>query len=186
MVGRNPLWVARQHGHSITTMLRVYAAWTEGAIEADIKAIKRAMGFGSRVAGAASSGLRAAEKPLPAERLLLQRTPPSFGSGFGSRHRRVSAKCSKRRVLNGGERDPHRKRKQLILRGPSYLPEFPYHQKYQLEFGARNRQGEGCPAQRSRQLPCSCEMSCTVGGFVSVSGTRTDSFNSWLVFSDTA
>jgi hypothetical protein len=43
MVGRNPLWVAKQHGHSITTMLRVYAAWAEGAIEADIKAIKRAM-----------------------------------------------------------------------------------------------------------------------------------------------
>jgi hypothetical protein len=43
MIGRNPLWVAKQHGHSITTMLRVYAAWAEGAIEADIKAIKRAM-----------------------------------------------------------------------------------------------------------------------------------------------
>jgi len=43
MIGRNPLWVAKQHGHSITTMLRVYAAWAEGAIAADIKAIKRAM-----------------------------------------------------------------------------------------------------------------------------------------------
>jgi hypothetical protein len=36
MVGRNPQWVAAQRGHSIATMLRVYAAWTEGAIEADI------------------------------------------------------------------------------------------------------------------------------------------------------
>jgi hypothetical protein len=43
MVGRNALWVARQHGHSITTMLRAYAAWIEGAIDADVKAIKRAM-----------------------------------------------------------------------------------------------------------------------------------------------
>jgi hypothetical protein len=43
MVGSNPLWVAKQHGHSVTTMLRVYAAWTEGAIEADIKAIRRSM-----------------------------------------------------------------------------------------------------------------------------------------------
>jgi integrase len=34
MVGRNPLWVAKQHGHSITTMLRAYAAWAEGAVEA--------------------------------------------------------------------------------------------------------------------------------------------------------
>ena len=27
MIGRSALWVARQHGHSITTMLRFYAAW---------------------------------------------------------------------------------------------------------------------------------------------------------------
>jgi hypothetical protein len=43
MVGQSALWVARQHGHSIATMLRVYAAWTEGAIEADLDAIKRAL-----------------------------------------------------------------------------------------------------------------------------------------------
>jgi hypothetical protein len=43
MIGKNPLWVSKQHGHSVTTMLRVYTAWAEGAIEADIKAIKRAM-----------------------------------------------------------------------------------------------------------------------------------------------
>jgi len=35
--------VAKQHGHSITTMLRAYAAWAEGAVEADIQAIKGAM-----------------------------------------------------------------------------------------------------------------------------------------------
>jgi integrase len=43
MIGRNPLWVAKQHGHSVQTMLEVYAAWTEGAKEADIEAIKRAV-----------------------------------------------------------------------------------------------------------------------------------------------
>jgi len=43
MIGKNPLWVAKQHGHSVTTMLRVYTAWADGAIEADIGAIKRAM-----------------------------------------------------------------------------------------------------------------------------------------------
>jgi hypothetical protein len=37
MAGRNALWVSKQHGHS------VYAAWAEGAVESDIKAIKRAM-----------------------------------------------------------------------------------------------------------------------------------------------
>ncbi len=43
MIGKNPLWVAKQHGHGIETMLRVYAAWAEGAVEADVAAIKRSM-----------------------------------------------------------------------------------------------------------------------------------------------
>lgn len=43
MIGKNPLWVSKQHGHSVTTMLRVYTSWAEGAIEADIETIKRAM-----------------------------------------------------------------------------------------------------------------------------------------------
>jgi hypothetical protein len=30
MCGKNPLWVARQHGHSVRTMLEIYAAWAEG------------------------------------------------------------------------------------------------------------------------------------------------------------
>jgi hypothetical protein len=48
MIGRNPLWVAKQHGHSITTMLRAYAAWAEDAVEADIEAIKGAMAASPR------------------------------------------------------------------------------------------------------------------------------------------
>jgi hypothetical protein len=43
MVGKNPLWVAKQHGHSIATMLRAYAAWAEGTAEVDVEAIKRSM-----------------------------------------------------------------------------------------------------------------------------------------------
>jgi integrase len=43
MVGRNPLLVAKEHGHRPTTMLSVHAAWTEGAVEADITAIREAM-----------------------------------------------------------------------------------------------------------------------------------------------
>ena len=43
MLGKNGLWVAKQHGHSIITMLRIYAAWTEGAVEADVAAIERSM-----------------------------------------------------------------------------------------------------------------------------------------------
>ncbi|MBS0417709.1 MAG: DUF3596 domain-containing protein [Proteobacteria bacterium] len=40
MAGRNPLWVAKQHGHSIATMLRAYAAWADGTTEVDVEAIK--------------------------------------------------------------------------------------------------------------------------------------------------
>jgi hypothetical protein len=43
MIGKNPLWVAKQHGHSIATMLRVYAAWAEGAVDSDGEAIQQAM-----------------------------------------------------------------------------------------------------------------------------------------------
>jgi hypothetical protein len=43
MLGRNPLRVAREHGHRISTMFAVYAAWIEGAVEADIGAIRDAM-----------------------------------------------------------------------------------------------------------------------------------------------
>ncbi len=43
MLGKNLLWVAKQHGHSVEVMLRMYASWFEGATEADIDAIKQAM-----------------------------------------------------------------------------------------------------------------------------------------------
>ena len=43
MLGKNLLWVAKQHGHSVQTMLDVYAAWIEGSEEADLDAIRRAM-----------------------------------------------------------------------------------------------------------------------------------------------
>ena len=43
MLGKNPLWVARQHGRTVRTMLEVYAAWAEGAVESDVEAMRRAM-----------------------------------------------------------------------------------------------------------------------------------------------
>lgn len=45
MLGKNPLWVARQHGHSVRTMLEVYAAWADGAVESDLAAIRSSMGL---------------------------------------------------------------------------------------------------------------------------------------------
>ena len=44
MLGENLLWVAKQHGHSVEVMLRMYAAWLEGATDSDIHAIKQVMG----------------------------------------------------------------------------------------------------------------------------------------------
>jgi integrase len=43
MMGRNPLLIAKEHGHRILTMLTVYAAWTEGAVEGDFWAIHDAL-----------------------------------------------------------------------------------------------------------------------------------------------
>jgi hypothetical protein len=44
MLGCNPLYVAQQHGRRILTMLTTtYAAWTEGGLDADVTAIRRAM-----------------------------------------------------------------------------------------------------------------------------------------------
>jgi len=43
MMSRNPLLIAKEHGHRILTMLTVYAAWTEGAVEADFWAIHDAI-----------------------------------------------------------------------------------------------------------------------------------------------
>jgi hypothetical protein len=43
MIGKNPLWVAKQHGHSIATMLRAYAAWAEGSVGSDLTTIRNSM-----------------------------------------------------------------------------------------------------------------------------------------------
>src|SRR6185437_14192507 len=38
MIGKNPLWVAKQHGHGVQTMLETYAAWLDGTTESDLRA----------------------------------------------------------------------------------------------------------------------------------------------------
>jgi hypothetical protein len=43
MAGRNSLLVAKEHGHRLMTMLTVYAAWTDGVVEADIATLREAM-----------------------------------------------------------------------------------------------------------------------------------------------
>jgi integrase len=43
MIGKNPLWVAKQHGHSAHLMLDVYANWIEETDRSEIAAIEQAM-----------------------------------------------------------------------------------------------------------------------------------------------
>jgi integrase len=43
MVGKNPLWVAKQHGHSAHLMLDVYANWLDGADVPEIARIEQSM-----------------------------------------------------------------------------------------------------------------------------------------------
>ena len=86
MLNKNLLWVAKQHGHSVEVMLRMYAAWLEGATDADIHAIKKAMEK-RPAAGATIFNSRAAISSVNAAtnraRLIVIRPPES--SEFGSR-----------------------------------------------------------------------------------------------------
>jgi integrase len=43
MIGKPPLLVLQQHGHSMMTMLSTYAAWMRGATESDVAIIQAAM-----------------------------------------------------------------------------------------------------------------------------------------------
>jgi hypothetical protein len=66
MTGKNPLYVSRQHGHSVETMWRTYSAWMDGAIESDIALIKDAMERDSATAGAMPRA-EAAKSPVACE-----------------------------------------------------------------------------------------------------------------------
>jgi flavorubredoxin len=49
MIGKSRLWVAKQHGQSVSTMLRVYGAWAENMVESDVDAIQRSMSRHARL-----------------------------------------------------------------------------------------------------------------------------------------
>jgi len=98
MIGRNPLWVAKQHGHSLMTMLRVYAAWTIDALEADIVAIKRAMNPPPRK----PTKRRVLDTPFSA--CGHRRSADELGSGLVSGERPVRSKCMKNRRIQVAER----------------------------------------------------------------------------------
>ncbi len=103
MVGKNPLWVAKQHGHSVQTMLEVYTAWTEGAKESDIEAIRRAME--SRPTENALPSIAIQE---PAQAAVSTNTDPLEVPGFATstplEHPRPGVTCGTKRKNTGGER----------------------------------------------------------------------------------
>ena len=111
MIGRNPLYVAKQHGHSIATMLWVYAAWAEGALEADVVTIRGAMAATEPRAGGAAAtpdstlpsaawprGYRHSTEPSSMAKFLRRHAHPCrnpFGTGFATGPERVRGKCLK-------------------------------------------------------------------------------------------
>ncbi|MGA2707368.1 MAG: hypothetical protein ABSF86_03095 [Steroidobacteraceae bacterium] len=87
MLGKNLRWVAKQHGHSVEVMLRMYAAWLAGATETDIQAIKEAMAKrpGVRTANSdAGAAISAVNAPKNRVELIVIRPlkSPEFGSSL--------------------------------------------------------------------------------------------------------
>jgi integrase len=80
MIGKTPLWVAKQHGHSLTTMLRVYAAWAQGMVESDIEAIRRSMNRQAPLQPAARCPAAAARRPRRCRTRGVVRDRPSHPS----------------------------------------------------------------------------------------------------------
>ena len=100
MIGRNPLYVAKQHGHSISTMLWVYAAWAEGTTEADVTAIRAAMAARpSSLTGSPNSDPTEDRRPIKSIEKLLGRQRKGCRATYGNRFaicpERASAKCLK-------------------------------------------------------------------------------------------
>jgi integrase len=130
MLGKNVLWVAKQHGHSIITMLRIYAAWTEGAVEADVTAIERSMMLTrtaprDRPRKPPRSGGRLANPetaaPPPNDLAVVQSVPKTITELFAaceSRIRRLTACTEKRKQTWLGWQD-YSARTGLTPSGPS-------------------------------------------------------------------
>ena len=111
MIGRSALWVARQHGHSISTMLRFYAAWADGALESEVAAIRLAMSsehpLRQPLAPSGRLPVRSATtaKPFEIEFAPADDTVPvRFATGFATDRGRRRTKCLNAPGKIGGER----------------------------------------------------------------------------------
>jgi hypothetical protein len=107
MIGRNPLLVAKGHGHRITTMLSVYAAWTEGAVEADIAAIRDEM---NRADGVRSKSAR--DRP---ETEVASPTPVNLGAAG------PAGRLTRSRAKSGPVSDDHPRERRFGSRFGSNL-----------------------------------------------------------------
>jgi len=86
MIGKNLLWVAKQHGHSVQTMLNMYARWIEGATDADIEAIKQAMESSPRSTPAREANTIRLD-PLPSPEFGTDLAPAPRQNGVSKRMR---------------------------------------------------------------------------------------------------
>ncbi len=84
-MGSSPLWVAKQHGHSVATMFRAYVAWTEGPRESDIKLIRKAM------------------RSAPQAPAALTEAPREFGTTFVTGPRPEAQKYLRNKEMVGGK-----------------------------------------------------------------------------------
>ena len=66
MLGKNLVWCARQHGHSVQVMLSNYGTWIENATDADVEEIKRSLASeptGAKVTATAAVPSATSEAP---------------------------------------------------------------------------------------------------------------------------
>ncbi len=115
MIGRSALWVARQHGHSISTMLRFYAAWAGGALESDVERIRAAINS-ERPLKRSRAWAGSLQITRPIARPFEMKFPPSpqatdirFATGFATKRGGPAAKSLKGREKTGGERGIRRR-----------------------------------------------------------------------------
>jgi integrase len=110
MIGRSALWVARQHGHSIATMLRFYAAWADGTDESDIERIRAALNSERPLHRQTTLAARQKTARPIARPFELEFQPHStvqarrIGTGFATERDQSAAKLLKKKGKIGGER----------------------------------------------------------------------------------
>jgi hypothetical protein len=110
MIGRSALRVARQHGHSISTMLRFHAARADGAPESDVERIRATLNSDNTLRRTRPD-VRAGKPPRVIARAFEMEFPPArgvatagFATGFATERRPSAANVLNKSGKIGGER----------------------------------------------------------------------------------